>query len=527
MGKAREEHSSQDSDLVFDDEMLDELAPTRVSIGARGAFAPEPSLQPEQVRVGDTLAGKYRVERVHRRGVLGVTVEALHLQLEQRVAIRLLSADPLAYPEAVTRFLRGARQAVQFQSEHTARIIDVGTLDSGVPYFVTELLLGSDVQRVLRVREWLPVPDAVDYLLQACEALAEAHARHVVHRNLKPTNLFVTKRAGARRLVVLDFGVSDDPLTDAAINFGGISGATKALAYLAPEQIRDPGSVDLRADIWALGAILHEMLTGCVLFDASSTPGLLAMIAADPAPPVSQLRPEIPAELESVVLTCLAKEREERYGSVAALAAALRPFASATGHGSAERLDRAFAQRSRSARPPPLPGQPTRAIVRVPPPPKSAPSPSLPPSAARRFTELGLTAVGLAAAGALGVYVAIRSMEGALAAAVAPRAVVSDLSPALPAPRLADAVPPSAMIAATASVAPRPSQSVVSAPRVASRAAATVEPLGTAAPAAPPAAAVLRHAAARAAASENSVVADAKPAATKSAAARGLFDDAN
>ncbi len=226
----------------------------------------ERDFRPDQVRAGDLIAGKYRVERVHKRGALGVTVEALHTQLGQRVAVRVLAADPAAYPEAARRFLRGARLAVQFQNEHTARIMDVGTLESGTPYVVAELLPGSDLQRVLRVREWLPAPEAVDYVLQACQALSEAHAHGVVHRNLKPTNLFLTRRDGARRLVVLDFGVSDDPLSDAAINLGGIGGAATALAYLAPEQIRDPGSVDARADLWALGAVLHEMLTGCALY---------------------------------------------------------------------------------------------------------------------------------------------------------------------------------------------------------------------------------------------------------------------
>jgi serine/threonine protein kinase len=513
----------------FDDELLDDNAPTRVSIDPRNepGLLRESRVRPDQVRTGDVLAGKYRVERVHRRGALGVTVEALHTQLGQRVAIRLLSADPVAYPEAVVRFLRGARLAVQFQNEHTARIIDVGTLDSGTPYFVAELLSGSDLERVLRVREWLPVPDAVDFLLQACEGLAEAHAHTVVHRNLKPTNLFVTQRGGTRRLVVLDFGISQDPLTDAAINLGGIGGAMRALSYLAPEQIRDPGTVDARADIWALGAILHEMLTGCVLYEASSAPGLLAMIAADPPVPVSHLRPEIPAELEAVVLNCLAKEREERYATVGALANALRPFASTTGHHSAEWVDRAFESRARSTRPPPLPGQLTRAIVRVPPPPQVARAASRPPPprAMSRLAELALMAAGLGAAGALGVYVAIRSMEGALAAAAAPRAVVANLSPALTAPPAV--LPPSApaSVAAVQAVAAE----LRAAPRVAAQSSApgVVQPAVTLQVPRAPLSPQPRRPAPRAVVTENTVVADAKPSVTKSAPTQGLFDDAN
>lgn len=508
---------------VFDDDLLDDFAPTRISPNPRAlALASERALRPEQVRVGDLLAQRYRVERVHRRGALAVTVEALHTQLGQRVAIRLLAADPRAYPEAVARFVRGARLAVQYQNEHTARITDVGTLESGSPYIVAEFLAGSDLQRVLRVREWLPVPEAVDYILQACEGLSEAHAHDVVHRNLKPSNLFVTRRDGAKRLVVLDFGVSEDPLTDAAINLGGISSAGKSLAYLAPEQIRDPSSVDARADIWALGAILHEMLTGSALYDAHSTPGLLAMIAADPPVPVSHLRPEIPAELESIVLRCLAKQPEERPASVGALANALKPFASAEGHDSVERVSQTLGRRSRSTRPPPLPGQAsTRAIVRVPPPPKAAPPVLVQaPAPLRRLAELALTALVLAGACALGVYVAIRSMEGALAAAVAPRAVVAELSPALPAHQLAQ------------TTAPGPSASTAP-PKLSQTSAVPAQPLVNPAPlrvAARPFVQLQAHTvlpqrvpAKSAPAPEGAVVADAKPAAQ----ARGLFDDAN
>jgi eukaryotic-like serine/threonine-protein kinase len=541
MAHARDEHTSQDGDSVFDDELLDDFAPTRVSIDPRNALAmmSERDFRPGQVRAGDLIAGKYRVARVHKRGALGVTVEALHTQLGQRVAVRILAADPAAYPEAARRFLRGARLAVQFQNEHTARIMDVGTLESGTPYIVAEFLPGSDLQRVLRVREWLPVPEAVDYVLQACQALSEAHAHDVVHRNLKPTNLFLTRRDGARRLVVLDFGVSDDPLSDAAINSGGIGGAAAALAYLAPEQIRDASAVDARADIWALGAVLHEMLTGCALYESHTAPGLLAMIAADPPVPVSNLRPEIPAELEAVVLRCLNKDRDERYESVGALASALRPFASTSGHEAAERLSRTTARRARSTLPPPLPGHATRAIVRVPPPPKPTPSTPPQPRMSHRLAELGLTAVGLAAAGALGVYVAIHAMEGTLAAAIAPRAVVADLSPALPAPQVASgvaaaasrgelasgAMPPPALLGSSQAVGAAPAPPT-SAPVSSSVALAKTIALPLATRAAP-LPAVVRRPAPKASTLDRAVVADAKRDSATSTQGAGLFDDSN
>lgn len=489
MAELGDDETSQDA-LVFDDELLDDAAPTRVS------FVPHlPRTQ--RVGVGDLLVGKYRVERVHRRSSLALRLEAVHVQLGQRVAFRLLSADPRAYPEASTRFLRGARLAVQFQNERTARILDVGTLDTGEPYIVTELLSGSDLQRVLRVREALPMSEAVDYVLQACEALAEAHAHGAVHKNLKPSNLFLTRREGTRQLIVLDFGVSEDPLTDVALNLGSTRSATQSLAYLSPEQVREPGTIDARTDIWALGAMLHEMLTGSPPFEAESTPALLAMIAAEPSTPVTHLRPEIPIELEAVVSRCLAKERGERVASLSELADALLPFASEAGLEPARRVTRVLApRRARSSLPPPLPGQPSRAIVRVTQPPPLAKPVPVAAAPRRRWGELALTAVALAAAGALGVFVAVRTMENALANALAPRNVVADLSPAQPAP-----VPVLSAVPIAASAKP-----AVPVPRA----------VGAAVP-------VRRPPAAKVTLTERAVVADANPEPKRT----GLFDDAN
>ncbi|MEI9953461.1 MAG: serine/threonine-protein kinase [Pseudomonadota bacterium] len=532
MSQSSDDELTSQGEMVFDDDFLDDSAPTRVSIDPRRELRKMlgRELRPEQVRVGDLLIGKYRVERVHRRGALGLTLEALHTQLGQRVAVRLLSADPKAHPEAAARFLRGARLAVQFQNEHTARIIDVGCLESGAPYIVAELLAGSDLQRVLRVRDSLPVPEAVDFILQACEGLAEAHAHNIVHRNLKPTNLFLTRREGVRRVAVLDFGVSEDPLTDIAINLGSTHGAARALSYLAPEQIREPATVDARADIWALAAILHEMLTGCLLHEAPTTAALLAMIAADPAVPLTHLRPDVPLELEVVVLRAVAKDREVRYSNLAEFAEALRPFASEEGQESLPRIAKVLGRRPARSIPPPLPGAPrSRAIVHVAQP-SQAPAFQA-PSNTRRWTELALTGAGLAAAGALGVFFAVHTMEGALAAAIAPRNVVADLSPALPAPVpvVASAAAPIASVALTAPVAlaaPVASATVpvaltAPAPAPVASPVAPQRPVPALVPAGP------RRAAANVAPVERAVVADAKPVANTPARAPGLFDDAN
>lgn len=438
---------------VFDDELLDDHAPTRVSMAPR---RPLPrgyarGVRPELVRSGDVLAGKYRVERVHRASANGVTVEALHTELGQRVAVRLLALDPVRHPEAKARFLRGAKLAVRYQNAHTARIVDVGSLDSGVPYRATELLSGADLERVLRVRNVLPVPEAVDYLLQACEGLADAHFAGVAHRNLKPSNLFITRARGRRHLVVLDLGTSEDPA-----GFGARAGRTQrafpGLTYLAPEQIREPQLIDVRADVWALGAILHEMLAGNPLYEAESTQTLMAMIVAEPDLPVSRMRQDVPAELEAVLSRCLTTDRSGRYASARELASALAPFASAAGEASVRRMNRASGRASSHSTPPPLPGSGSRAIVRV----GAAELPKALPTIARsgpRWGELVLTAVGLATAGAVGVFVAVHVMEGALAASLPARPVVAELSPALPA-RAPSVAPPLLLSAATSATPP-------------------------------------------------------------------------
>jgi serine/threonine-protein kinase len=289
--------------------------------------------QGKDVQVGQLIAGKYRIERMLGRGGMGVVMAALHEQLNQRVALKFLTDDAYQQPEAVARFVREARAAVQIQSEHVARVLDVGTLDNGAPYMVMEHLRGRDLKEVSERRGPMPVSEAVDYLLQACDAVAEAHSLGIVHRDLKPSNLFLTERPDHSPLVkVLDFGISK------ALHGGDSSSqlhmtATAAIMgspqYMSPEQIRSSKSVDARADVWALGTILYEFLTGGPPYVADTVPGLLAMIVADPPPPLCASRPDAPPELEAVILRCLEKNRDQRFASVAALARALERFASA------------------------------------------------------------------------------------------------------------------------------------------------------------------------------------------------------
>ncbi|MEO7329523.1 MAG: protein kinase [Minicystis sp.] len=294
----------------------------------------------EPIAAGEILAGKYRVERVLGQGGMGVVVSATHLHLQQKVAIKLLLEE--VTPEVMARFLREARASALLKSEHVVRVLDVGELPSGRPYMVMEQLEGCDLAELLQKRGRLDPGEAADYLLQAGEALAEAHAAGIVHRDLKPGNLFVTRDAdGAPFVKVLDFGISKetsvDPhqpkLTSSQTVFG-------SPAYMAPEQMMASRDVDARADIWSLGIIFYELLAGKTPFDGASYAELVIMVnATDPAP-LAEVRRDVPKAVEAAILRCLNRDRARRFGSIAELSAVLAPFAGAAGKRSAERIAR-------------------------------------------------------------------------------------------------------------------------------------------------------------------------------------------
>jgi serine/threonine-protein kinase len=290
---------------------------------------------------GDVLAGKYRVERVIGVGGMGVVLAAMHMQLEERVAIKLI-LQSASTPETVARFLREGKLAVKIRSEHVARVMDVGTLDTGEPYLVMEYLEGSDLAAVLQERGALPIPVAVLHILQACEALAEAHAMGIVHRDLKPGNLYLTTRAdGSPCVKVLDFGISKASTTtvaDAAMT--KTSAVMGSPLYMSPEQMRSSRSVDARTDVWALGTILHELLSGGPPYSATTMPELIALILQDPPPPLRQTRPDAPLALEVAIQRCLEKDPASRYSNVAELAAAIVEFGPPEGRTSLERVMR-------------------------------------------------------------------------------------------------------------------------------------------------------------------------------------------
>ena len=324
---------------------------------------------PIPVREGELVAGKYRVGPVIGVGGMGVIVAARHEQLDQPVAIKFVRGEALGgNDEAVQRFLREARAAARLKSEHVAKVLDVGTLESGVPYMVMELLEGSDLAHTIADRGPLAVEVAADWIAQACEALAEAHAAGIVHRDLKPQNLFLARTVGgAAKVKVLDFGVSKAS--------GGMTSGPGALTrtsamlgsplYMAPEQMRSSRDVDARTDIWALGVVLFELLTQRWPFHAEALPELCLKVVSDPPQSLHELRPELPMEVVRVVERCLEKDPQDRYANAAELSSALEPLLPAASRAVVERARLAIARppegatpaRSRKMNLPPVPTQ--------------------------------------------------------------------------------------------------------------------------------------------------------------------------
>jgi serine/threonine protein kinase len=288
------------------------------------------------VRSGEMLLGKYRVERVLGQGGMGVVVAAKHIQLGELFAIKFLLPAGMANPLAVERFLREARAAARLRGEHVTRVVDVGSLPNGAPYMVMEYLHGDDLRRIARDRGPLPMSVAIDYLLQACDALSEAHAAGIVHRDIKPSNLFLTRRAnGTACIKVLDFGISKQ-LSGDDVELTRTGDLVGSPLYMSPEQLTHARQVDTRSDTWSLGMVLFKLLTGKVPFFGDSLPEIIGRVLQAEAVPPSSLRPDLPPALDAVVGRCLRKLPEQRYARVEDLAADLR--AVLAGHASGQEI---------------------------------------------------------------------------------------------------------------------------------------------------------------------------------------------
>lgn len=321
------------------------------------------------VKEGDVLAGKYQVERILGSGGMGIVVAAWHQELEQRVAVKFLLPEIAERSDASERFRREARAAVKIRSEHVARVLDVGTLDGVAPYMVMEYLDGHDLSEELRSRRMLPVSESVDFILQASEAVAEAHASGIVHRDLKPANLFVTRRSDGSRVVkVLDFGISKS-VVGGSVNDLSLTRTSSLIGsplYMSPEQMKSARDVDARTDTWALGAILFEMLAGRPPYVAETIPQLCAALLNESPPPLSQFRSDVPPALEAVILRCLAKDRTQRWASIAEFAQNLAAFGPASARIHADRARRVLGSTEISMTDPVHPAGPSGTVLTYP-----------------------------------------------------------------------------------------------------------------------------------------------------------------
>ena len=295
---------------------------------------------PSPVKRGDVVAGKYRVEEILGVGGMGVVVAATHIGLDQRVALKFLLPQGTANADVSARFAREARAAAKIHSDHVAKVIDVGTLPDGAPYMVMEYLDGEDLQAVLSRKGPLPFDVATGYVLEACEAVAEAHAMGIVHRDLKPANLFLAKRRSGTPIVkVLDFGISKSTLSTAQAHLTKTSAVMGSPLYMSPEQMASSKSVDVRSDVWALGVVLYELLAGKLPFTADTMPELVVAVMQRPHEPLDSVRSDVPAGFEAVVARCLEKDASKRYANIGELARALLPFGPAGSQTSVDRIE--------------------------------------------------------------------------------------------------------------------------------------------------------------------------------------------
>ena len=279
---------------------------------------------------GAIVGGKYRIDGALGTGGMGVVFAATHLELDAPVAIKVVREELTQNEAVMSRLLFEARSAARMRSHHIVRVLDVGRLETGAPYIVMEQLHGSDLAAVLDVRHSLPMEEAILYVVQACEGLAEAHAIGIVHLDLKPENLFLAATPEGDVLKILDFGISKDICATAPAGgrptLSKPGSAVGSPFYMSPEQMSAAPKLNARADIWALGAILFELLTGKCPFEANTPALLCSKVMTEPAPSLCAYESALPAGLDAIVQRCLMKDPNARYQTVTQLADALRDF---------------------------------------------------------------------------------------------------------------------------------------------------------------------------------------------------------
>lgn len=464
----------------------------------RSTSAPELAFGSREplLREGELLDGRYRVEGCLGGGGMASVYRARHEGLDQPVAIKIVSGVLREVPGVVPRFLREARAATRLKGEHVVRVFDVGRAANGSPYLAMELLEGKDLADHLDDGFKPTVDEAIDYTLQACEALAEVHGIGIVHRDLKPANLFVTRGPDGRAcLKLIDFGISrfDAPLsTQDAVTLTNPDIVMGSPRYMPPEQMESATAVSSRSDIWGLGAILYEMLVGHAPFEGESLFDIYAAAVREPPAKPSQLRDDVPPELDEVILRCLRVDPNDRYADVAELAAALAPlgddFASVRADAIARVLANARGRTNGEERthdgPPRRDTDPSSRIRRRTP---------TPVRAARKKTRLLTAAVAVVALGGLGFiawpmarqasFVPTVSVSGA--AAATPAEVAGGMAPRpleLSSGRLA---PPASAAASAQEPAPLEPPTAAASALPAAKPPKAEPPRAVAAPAAP------------------------------------------
>ena len=282
---------------------------------------------PPSTLEGLTIAGKYLLLRRLGEGGMCTVYEAEHVGLRQGLALKILKPELADDAGCVARFESEARAAAQLRSPNVARVFDVDWLPTGQPYITMELLVGNDLGQELTRAGRLPVDLAVDYVRQACAGMAEAHALGIVHRDLKPENLFLTdlgELTDRKLLKILDFGIAKD-ISDSARRLTAPDAVFGTVDYMSPEQIRSASKVDHRSDLWSLGVILYELLTGRTPFHGDAR-SVIAQIVSDPVRPPTTLVPDLPPSLVATVMKALHKDPALRFQTADELRAELAGY---------------------------------------------------------------------------------------------------------------------------------------------------------------------------------------------------------
>src|SRR5690554_2940682 len=273
--------------------------------------------------IGETIDGRYQIERILGEGGMGLVYQVLHVALNKKFAMKVLRADVSRDAEIIERFKREAQSATAIGNQHIIDISDFGKLPDGSTYFIMEFLEGQDLTAAIEDRDNpIDAKRMIHIGLQLCDALSAAHNAGIVHRDLKPDNIFLITRGKNTDFVkVLDFGIAkagggSSKLTRAGQVFG-------TPHYMSPEHCSGTG-VDHRTDIYALGVIFYEMLTGQVPFDADNLMGILSKHLYEEPRPLRELAPDVPESLEHIVGRAMAKNVDERYQTMDELAEDLR-----------------------------------------------------------------------------------------------------------------------------------------------------------------------------------------------------------